>query len=284
MLLIYLLGVARLVRRGDKWSILRTATWMLGVVAGVFITNTEISRYALVSMSAHMTQHMVLGMLVPILLVLGAPITLALRALRPTKLDLVGPREGILLVLQSYYSKLITHPLVALTWYSGSIFVVYFSSLMTFLMSSHLGHVLMHIHFVLAGYLFFWLVIGTDFQPRNIGYPFKLLLVFVSMVIHAVFGLILMQSTSLVGGGWFGKVAPVWLTDPIADQQLAGSIAWSFGELPMLLVFLALGIQWAKADKQQAVRLDRVADNYGDADRTAYNEMLRQLNNKGDKE
>lgn len=283
-LLIYLLGVVRLVKRGDKWSILRTATWTLGVVAGVFITNTEISRYALVSMSAHMTQHMVLGMLVPILLVLGAPITLALRALPPTKLDLVGPREWILLVLQSYYSKLITHPLVALTWYSGSIFVVYFSSLMTFLMSSHLGHVLMHIHFVLAGYLFFWVVIGTDFQPRNIGYPFKLLLVFVSMVIHAVFGLILMQSTSLVGGGWFGKVAPVWLTDPIADQQLAGSIAWSFGELPMLLVFLALGIQWAKADKQQAVRLDRVADNYGDADRTAYNKMLQQLNNKGDKE
>jgi cytochrome c oxidase assembly factor CtaG/putative copper export protein len=280
----YAIGVKRLIQRGDNWSHLRTTAWLTGVAAGVFITNTEISRYALVSMSAHMTQHMTLGMFVPILLVLGAPITLALRALAPAKYDLVGPREWIIIVLQSKYSKLITHPLVALTIYSGSIFVVYFSSLMTAMMSSHLGHVIMHIHFLFSGYLFFWLIIGTDFQPRNIGYPFKLLLVFMSMVIHAVFGLILMQSTSLVGGGWFGKVAPIWLSDPIADQQLAGSIAWSFGELPMLLVFIALGVQWAKSDRQQAARLDRQADNYGDQEREAYNQMLRQLNNKGDKE
>ena len=280
----YVIGVRRLIQRGDNWSHLRTFAWLAGVAAGVFITNTEISRYAMVSMSAHMTQHMTLGMFVPILLVLGAPITLALRALAPAKYDLVGPREWITIVLQSNYSKLITHPLIALTIYSGSIYAVYFSSLMTSMMSSHLGHVIMHIHFVLSGYLFFWLIIGTDFQPRNIGYPFKLLLVFMSIVIHAVFGLILMQSTSLVGGGWFGKVAPIWLSDPIADQQLAGSIAWSFGELPMLLVFIALGVQWAKSDRQQAARLDRQADKYGDQEREAYNQMLRQLNNKGDKE
>ena len=280
----YVIGVRRLIQRGDNWSHLRTFAWLAGVAAGVFITNTEISRYAMVSMSAHMTQHMTLGMFVPILLVLGAPITLALRALAPAKYDLVGPREWITIVLQSNYSKLITHPLIALTVYSGSIYAVYFSSLMTSMMSSHLGHVIMHIHFVLSGYLFFWLIIGTDFQPRNIGYPFKLLLVFMSIVIHAVFGLILMQSTSLVGGGWFGKVAPIWLSDPIADQQLAGSIAWSFGELPMLLVFIALGVQWAKSDRQQAARLDRQADKYGDQEREEYNQMLRQLNNKGDKE
>jgi cytochrome c oxidase assembly factor CtaG/putative copper export protein len=283
-LVLYWFAAIRLQRRGDRWSIFRTSTWTLGVLLGIFITNTEISRYALVAMSAHMVQHMTLGMFVPILLVLGAPITLALRALPPAKFDLVGPREWIVLILQSTYSKFITHPLIALTIYSGSIFVVYFSSLMTFLMSSHLGHVLMHIHFVLSGYLFFWLIIGTDFQPRNLGHPFKLMLVFVSIVIHAIFGLILMQSTALVGGGWFGKVAPIWLIDPIADQQLAGSIAWSFGELPMLLVFVALGVQWAKADNQQAARLDRQADNYGDIERNAYNEMLRQLNKEGDKE
>ncbi|MFZ9750884.1 MAG: cytochrome c oxidase assembly protein, partial [Candidatus Nanopelagicales bacterium] len=283
-ILLYLRGVFILRQRGDSWSGLKTASWVSGVLVGLFVTNTEISRYALVSMSAHMTQHMALGMMVPILLVLGGPITLALRALKPTQHDLLGPREWITIVLQSQYSKLITHPLVALTIYSGSIFVVYFSSLMTFLMSSHLGHVLMHVHFVLSGYLFFWLIIGTDFQPRNIGHPFKLLLVLMSMVIHAIFGLILMQSNSLVGGGWFGKVAPVWLTDPIADQQLAGSIAWSFGELPMLLVFIALGVQWAKSDRQQAARLDRQADVYGDQERIAYNEMLSKLNKQGGKE
>jgi putative copper resistance protein D len=282
--LLYLAALRRLVRRGDIWSGLRTASWLAGVIVGVWVTNTEISRYALVSMSAHMTQHMALGMLVPILLVLGAPITLGLRALSPGKSNLLGPREWIVIVLQSRYSKLITHPLVALTIYSGSIYVVYFSSLMTSLMSSHLGHVAMHLHFVLSGYLFFWLIIGTDFQPRQIGYPFKLILVLMSMVIHAVFGLILMQSTSLVGGGWFGQVAPIWLTDVIADQQLAGGIAWSFGELPMLLVFIALGVQWAKSDRQLAARLDRQADTYGDSELSAYNEMLERLNNKGGKD
>lgn len=281
---LYLIGVRRLGQRGDNWSALRTTSWLVGVVIGLWVTNTEISRYALVSMSAHMTQHMVLGMLVPISLVLGAPITLALRSIKSAELDLLGPREWILITLQSRYSKLITNPLVALTIYSGSIYVVYFSSLMTNLMSSHLGHVLMHIHFVLSGYLFFWLIIGTDFQPRKLAYPFKLLLVLMSMVLHAVFGLILMQSTSLVGGGWFGQVAPKWLANPIADQELAGAIAWSFGELPMLLVFIALGVQWAKSDHQLAARLDRQADNFGDSQREAYNDMLRQLNNKGGKE
>ena len=281
---LYLAGVRRLTKRGDNWSQLRTLSWLSGVAVGIFVTNTEISRYALVAMSAHMTQHMALGMLVPILLVLGAPITLALRSIKPAQHDLVGPREWITIVLQSNYSKLITHPFIALTIYSGSIYAVYFSSLMTSMMSSHLGHVIMHLHFVLSGYLFFWLIIGTDFQPRNIGHPFKLILVLMSMVLHAVFGLILMQSTSLVGGGWFGKVAPIWLTDPIGDQQLAGSIAWSFGELPMLLVFIALGVQWAKSDRQQAARLDRQADTYGDQEREAYNQMLRSLHNKGDKE
>lgn len=277
---LYLAGVVRLRRRGDQWSFFATTTWVLGVTSIIYVTNIELGRYALVMMSAHMIQHMTLGMLAPILLVLGSPITLALRALKPTTGNYFGPREWITATLDSKWSKLITHPLVALPVYIGSIYAIYFSSLMSILMGSHLGHIFMHIHFVLSGYLFFWLVIGTDFQPRKLAHPLRLILVLMSMVFHAFFGVVMMQSNSVLGGGWFQKVAPSWLPDVMADQVLAGSIAWSFGELPMLLVFIALGIQWAKSDQKVAARRDRQVEIYGDMELDEYNKMLNNLQKK----
>ena len=71
------------------------------------------------------------------------------------------------------------------------------------------------------------------------------------------------------------------MTDPLADQQLGGGLAWASGELPLLLVVIALLVQWSRQDERSARRDDRRADADGDADLVAYNAMLRRLATDG---
>lgn len=76
-------GVLRLRRRGDAWPVGRTVSFAVGVLTVMLVMCTGLNDYGMVMFSVHMVQHMVISMLSPILLLLGAPMTLALRALRP---------------------------------------------------------------------------------------------------------------------------------------------------------------------------------------------------------
>ena len=78
---VYVAGVIRLRRRGDRWPVGRTVAWLLGCAVLLFTTSSGVGRYMPAMFSMHMAAHMLLSMLTPILLVLGAPVTLALRAL-----------------------------------------------------------------------------------------------------------------------------------------------------------------------------------------------------------
>ena len=102
-------------------------------------------------------------------------------------------------------------------------------------------------------------------------------MVFASLPFHAFFGVILMSMQTIIGERFYQGLSLPWTNDLLADQQLGGGIAWAAGELPLVIVLLALLVQWARADDRQARREDRRADAEGDADRTAYNAMLRKL-------
>src|SRR5690606_850677 len=104
--------------------------------------------------------HMALNMLAPVLLVLAAPVTLALRALPPNRAG--GPREWLLAFVHSRFSKAISHPLSTLLIYLTSLYLMYFTGMFEWAMRSHFGHLFMTGHFLLAGCLFFWVVIGPD--------------------------------------------------------------------------------------------------------------------------
>lgn len=275
---VYLAGVRRLRRRGDAWPAGRTAAWLCGCAALLVATSSGIGRYSPAMFSVHMGEHMILSMLVPILLVLGAPVTLALRALPPAgRGNPPGPREWLLALVHSPYARFFTHPLVALTMFVGGYYVLYFSGLFAAALPNHWAHGLMNLHFLLAGVMFFWPVIGIDPSPRRLPAVARLGILFASVPFHAFFGVTLMSANTAIGAEFYRALALPWVIDPLQDQKLGGGMAWASGELPLLLVVIALLVQWVRDDERAASRRDRRADAEGDAELEAYNAMLREL-------
>ena len=282
----YLRGVARLRARGVSWPAGRTVAWLAGIVVGVVVMCGGVATYAPAMFSVHMVQHMTLTMLVPILLALGAPITLALRALPAgrrsggAKDADRGVRGWILVVLHSRAASVFSHPLVALGLYVVSLYAFYFSGLFAAAMRSHLGHLLMAAHFLGVGALFFWSVIGLDPMPRRLPAFGRMLMLFASLPFHAFFGVIVMTSTTLIGGEWYAALKLPWV-DPLVDQNLGGGIAWASGELPTLLVLGVVFVQWVRADTREARRFDRRMDAGTDGQLDAYNAWLADLAARG---
>ncbi len=273
---LYVYGVLRLRMRGDAWSYVRISCFLIGVLLFVGITCTGLAEYGMYLFSAHMVQHMMLSMLVPLFLLLGAPITLTLRVLHPAGPGRTGPREVLLSFLHSRFAKVISSPLFTLPLFIVSLYGLYFTSLFDYLMKSEWGHDLMLIHFLGVGLLFFWPVMGVDPAPHRSPYVVRILELFAVMPFHAFFGVAIMASTSLFETT-FANPPASWGLSAISDQNTAGSIAWGFGEAPTILVLLVLFVQWSKSDQREAKRTDRKADRDGDVDLNEYNEYLAGL-------
>ena len=273
----YFLGVAKVRRRGDKWSWFRTTNWVIGLLVLTYITSGPPAVYGRVLFSAHMVDHMALTMVAPIFLVLGAPVTLALRAL-PARADgSRGVREWLLLFVHSRFSQVVTHPLFAAANFAGSIVLFYYSDAFGFAMRDHVGHELMNLHFALTGYIFVLSMIGTDPLPRRAPYPMRLLLLLATMGFHAFFGVAIMGGTGLLAADYFGNLGRAWGPSALLDQQMGGAVAWGIGEVPTLLVAIGVAVMWSRSDERETRRTDRAADRNNDADLTAYNDMFAKL-------
>jgi len=278
-LVVYIAGVRRLHTREVPWSVARTLCFITGITLLLWATSGGVSKYAMITFSAHMIQHMTLSMIAPIFLVLGMPMTLALRAL-PSASDPEhrNARAWILAGIHSPYSRLVSHPLIVLVIFTFGIYGLYFTSFFSTLMGSHTGHVLMEIHFLLTGLLFAWVIVGLDPMPREFPHWARLVLVLVAISLHAFFAIAIMQASVPIGDAWYSQVTPPWITDPLADSNLAGGIAWGFGEVPTLMLMVLVAVQWSRSDTRLAKRLDRAADRDGDAELNAYNEQLARMN------
>ncbi len=277
MVVVYLRWVLRLHRRGDRWSPGRTVFWLSGAVVFFWITNGAPAVYGGVLFSVHMFLHMVLVMVTPLLFALGAPVTLALRAL-PARGDRSrGPREWLLALVESRWARVFANPVVAAVNFAGSMIVFYYTPLFGLALSSHVGHVAMVVHFSLAGYLFANALVGIDPGPRRPPYPVRLLLLFATMGFHALFGVAVAASTALLAPEWFGGLGLPWGVDALADQQQGANLAWAIGEVPTLLLAAGVAVQWSREEDRVARRTDRAAARDHDAALVAYNAMLADL-------
>ena len=254
---LYLIGVRMLHARGDRWPVGRTFAFVLGGCGSFyFATQSGLAAYDDTLLSAHMVQHMILSMVVPLFLALGAPVTLALRTLGRR------PRRWLLTLLHSRAAKVLTFAPLTFALYVASPWALYFTHWYDATLHSDYQHEMMHVHLVLVGALFFWPIVGIDPIPGRLSHPFRLLAVFLTLPFHAFLGVTIMGQSELIGGDWYPRLHRVmaWLPDPAADQRLAGGILWASGDLIGLMFFVVLFVQWVRASMQEARREDRRLD------------------------
>lgn len=256
---LYLFGVWTLRRRGDRWPVGRTIAFVLvGMGAFVFATASGVARYDTTLLSVHMVQHMILSMIVPLALALGAPVTLALRTL-PAR-----PRRWLLAVLHSRVAKVLSFAPLAFLLYVTSPWALYFTDWYEASLRSEYVHQMMHVHLVAVGSLFFWPLMGVDPVPGRVAYPFRLLLVVLTLPFHAFLGVTIMGQSTLLAGDWYLALRDgpmgAWLPDAMDDQHVAGSILWASGDLIGLAFFAVLFVQWVRSSMKEAAREDRRLD------------------------
>jgi cytochrome c oxidase assembly factor CtaG len=257
----YLFGVRRLRSRGDAWPIGRTLAFTVGGLGSIVLaTQSFLAVYDTVLLSAHMAQHMILSMVAPIMLGLGAPLTLALRTLPKS------PRSLLLSILHSRWLRVVGHPVVAGALFVINPWILYFTGLYEATLRNPFLHDLNHLHFLALGCLWFWSLIGIDPMPRA-SHPMRLIAVFLSLPFHAFLGVVVMSSTRLIAVDWYAQNPRSWGPSIAEDQYAAGGILWITGDLLGVLVAGVLFLQWARASEREARRVDRELDRELDRSR-----------------
>jgi putative copper resistance protein D len=272
---LYLVAVLRLRRRGDSWAIGRTAAWLGGLFVVAYATCGGVALYDHALFSAHAVQHMLLATVAPIPLALGAPVTLALRAL-PRR-----PRRELLWLLHTPVAKVLSFPLVGFVVLVVSMYGLYFTSLYADSLTNNVLHDAIHAHFLLAGCLFFWPIIGIDPLPGRLPHWARLMLLFITFPMHALLAVAIMNYSEVFAAGYYRANPRPWGTSLLTDQHNGGGLMWAAGELVGALVFVALFMQWSRAEERQAKREDRQADRTAGTEQdelAAYNAYLARLN------
>ena len=277
---LYIRGVVALSRRGDKWPVGRTISFAIGISLLDYATSGGLGLYAQFSFQYHMIAHMVLSMIAPIAIILSAPITLALRTLPIGRNKEERGIRGLLInFLHSKPTSIWTHPLVALAIFDGSLFALYFTPLFGNLMSGHFGHLIMDLHFIAAGLLFFHVIVGIDPNPRKVHHLVRVVILLAAMSIHAFFSIALMSANDLIDGGYYQLLDRPWSTDLLSDQKVGAAIGWAMGEIPIVAALIATFIQWMRSDAREAKR----ADKRSATDLAEYNAYLEKLAAREDK-
>lgn len=252
---VYLYGLHRLHARGDRWPVSRTLLFLVGGIGTIAVaTLSSLATYDETLLSVHMMQHMLLSMVAPIFLALGAPITLALRTLP------LPWRRRLLALLHSRVAKVLTYPAVAGAIFVANPFALYFTGFYDATLRHPLLHDFNHLHFLVVGCLWFWPLLGLDPMPMRLSYPMRMIATFVTMPFHAFLGITVMGSTHLIGGDWYRALGRTWGPSLASDQVLAGGILWASGDLLGVIVFVALFVQWMRASDREARRVDRQLD------------------------
>jgi cytochrome c oxidase assembly factor CtaG len=242
-LVLYVGGVRRLHRRGRAWSPARTTSFVgaSGVVAIALLSG--VASYDESRFVVHVVQHLLLSMVAAVLFVLSAPITLALQAGSRTT------QRRMLRVLHSGPVKVLTFPVTVLALFGGTLFLLYFTGLYDLSLRNRPVHELVHLHFVVVGLLFFWMVVGVDVVRSRLPYGACLLCVLATVPIHAFLGIALLSSR-----------APLFSAHTLADQRAGAGILWAVGDLVTLVVGAIVLAQWMSHEERIAAREDRRAD------------------------
>lgn len=180
--ILYMAAVFKNNRTKKRWNPWRSMSFGLGLFLCCVAMHPSFVAYAHHSLSGHMYQHLLIGMLAPIGLVMGAPITLALSTLPADAARFLSA------ILRSKIFHLLSHPVTALVLNIGGMFLLYVTSLYAASQHYALLHHFIHFHFLAAGYLFTWSIVGPDPAPKRPGFRLRLYVLFISAAAHAYLG------------------------------------------------------------------------------------------------
>lgn len=230
-----------LVRRHPGWPTGRTLAAVSALVVAVMATQSGVSTHDTSSLTAHVVQHVLLGMAVPVLAALAAPVTLVLQAADPQT------RLIVRRALRHRAVRVAGHPLVGFVAFAASLATLTFSPLLDLAARNDLVHVALHAHLVIVGCLFVWPLVGVDPMHGRPGHGARLLIVLASVPFHAFVGVALLSATT-----------PLFDTYPsLADQRRAAGILWGAGEVFTLAVAAVVFLDWYRADLRAGARHDR---------------------------
>ena len=271
----YVAGAIRLWTQGRGWSWIRTVCFLLGSTLLVVVTGAGIEGYGLRMFSVFMLQQLTLMMVIPSLLLLGSPGTLLLRA-TPHRGAGRPVLQAALGCLRSRAAKFALHPALVIPLMVLSLFGLYLSGVANVLLRSWIGHVGLEALFLFVGILIAAPLVSADPLPRRTSYVSRIFDAFAEMQLHAGFGLALtLTVTPLVA--FFSDAPAAWNVDPVRDQWMAGALAWTYGEVPLLVLLILTLVRWRRQDTKLAVR----AQDRTDAELEAYNDYLRGIQTPG---
>ena len=252
---LYLWGVRRLRVRGDRWPAVRTWSWSVGGIGTATLAGTSVlGAYDTVLFSVHMVQHMMLTMITPVFLAIGAPITLLLRNLGRTG------RRRVTRVLHSWPMKVLLFPPLTTALLITTPFALYLTELYPYTLGVGWAHDLLHLYMVAVGCMFFFPILGNDPMPNRLPHPVRMLLLFLTMPAQAFLGTTIMGSSRLIAEDWYVSFNRAWPPSPIDDQYYAGAIMWATGDLTMGVIMAVFLAQWYADSKREAAREDRRLD------------------------
>lgn len=179
LLMIYLSAAINQYRKHHLWDIKRVVAMLFGCLLLGAALLPFVHQMAVQDLRWHMAQHLLIGMLAPIALALAAPTTLLLRTLPK------GASRQFVKFLHFKPIKIISHPVGAFILNIGGMSALYLTPLYVISTQKIVVHWLVHIHFLLAGYLFAWSLIGLDPAPNKVAFKTKLIILFSSMAVHA---------------------------------------------------------------------------------------------------
>ena len=223
---LYLAARARQRNHAQGWRRSRTGLFLTGcALLGVALL-PPVGSLAHDDFRGHMLQHLLIGMYAPIALALGAPITLLLRTLPTTR------ARQLITLLNSRTARLIANPATALLISTGTLAILYFTPLYDTTMNQAALHWLMHIHFLLSGCLFAWVIAGPDPAPHRPTVPTRLVVLGIAVATHATL-------SQLIYGGFLTDIHA-----PINQVQGGAEIMYYGGDIAELLLAAALVATW----------------------------------------
>ncbi|KEO74108.1 cytochrome c oxidase assembly protein [Anditalea andensis] len=225
--LLYSFGWAYVIWKKRNWNSARGISFLIGTLLLFIAMWPDLVKWAHHDLRGHMVQHLLIGMFAPIFLVMGAPVTLALKTCSK------NIAEGITYLLRSFFFHIISHPLTAMFLNLGGMYVLYLTPIYNATIEYPILHHAIHIHFLMAGYLFTWAIIGPDPAPARPGLVTRLAVLFASIAAHAFLSKLM-----------YAHLYPLNSPHGKEEIQEAAKLMYYWGDLSEFILIIILFALW----------------------------------------